>query len=217
MIKRNYLLIIALTFLLINCKKEENKNFILKGTVRDARSGAPLGNASVLAEQQLLEGGSFGGFFSEAASGNTSGSGNYELQWDNANIVEARVTGSAVGYIARVYNLRAASFEPGKEISQNIDLHPEANIAVRVLKSGVVPNASQLNFRFENAEFDCLCCNNTWRNINSNAADSTFQCRVYGDTWLRYRYEVLNSGDAVFMRDSIYCGRNTLSNLTIEW
>jgi hypothetical protein len=217
MTKSTYFLFIALTILFTHCKKEENKNFVLKGSVTDARSNAALNNVNILVEQQLLEGGSFGGFFSTAGSATTSGGGSYRVEWDNANIVEARVTGSLAGYITRVYNLSASAFQPGDEISQNLSLYPEANIQVNLSKTGVVPNATQLNFRFENAEFDCLCCNNNWRNITSSVTDSTYECRVYGDTWLKYRYEVVNPGETVFMRDSIFCGRNNLSILNIQW
>jgi hypothetical protein len=217
MIKNTHFLLFALILLISNCKKEENKSFILKGQVTDARSGSAMGNVQIIAEQQLLEGGSFGGFYSEAAKGNTTSNGDFLLEWDNANIVEARVTGSFEGYITRVYNLNASSFQPGEEVTQNLSLFPEANIKVRLLKSGVVSNATQINYRFENADFDCLCCNNNWRNITANYTDTTFTCRVYGDTWLRYRYEILQPGETVFMRDSIFCTRNSLSNLTVEW
>lgn len=217
MIRASKIFLFALILLTSNCKKEENKSFILKGKVTDAQSNTPLGNVSILAEQQLLEGGSFGGFYSEAANGNTSSNGEYRMEWDNSNIVEARVTGSIQGYITRVYNLNASSFQPGEEITQNLSLYPEANIQVRLQKTGVVLNATQINFRFENADFDCLCCSNEWRNISANNTDSTFTCKVYGDTWLKYRYEILQSGETLFMRDSILCARNVQSNLSIQW
>lgn len=217
MTKKLLIVFIALSVFFSNCKKEENKNFILKGNVTDARTNAPIGNVNILAEQQLLEGGSFGGFYSEAASGTTSSNGAYRLEWDNANIVEARVTGSFSGYITRIYNLSAASFQPGKEVSQNLSLYPESNVQVNISKTGAIPNATALNFRFENAEFDCLCCNNSWRNISSSQVDSTFTCRAYGDDWLRYRYEIINPAEYILMRDSVYCPRNTLSSINIEW
>lgn len=217
MTKSTYFLFIALTFLFTHCKKEENKNFVLKGNVTDARNNAALNNVNVLVEQQLLEGGSFGGFFSQAGAATTSSGGAYRIEWENANIVEARVTGSLPGYITRVYNLNASAFQPGEEVSQNLSLYPEAFIEVNLSQTGVVANATQLNFRFENAEFDCLCCNNNWRNITSSVIDSTYECRAYGDTWLRYRYEVVNPGETVFMRDSIFCSRGNLSILNIQW
>lgn len=212
----SYFLLIAL-IVICSCKKEESKNFILMGKVTDARTGSPMSNANVLIEQQLLEGGNFSGFYSTAVEGKTDASGHYHLEWENQNIVEARVTVSSSGYITRSADLNVSVLAPGKEVNQNLDLFPEAFVSVRAIKSGVHPNATQFNFRFENALFDCSCCNNDWRNYSANVTDSTFTCRVYGDTWLKYRYEVLSSPDDLLLRDSIYIPRNITSNLEINW
>lgn len=209
--------LIALTLFFQSCKKNEDKNFILMGTTIDARNGQRLGGASVTAEQQLLESGSFGGYYSTAASGTSDGTGHYHLEWENKNIVEARVTGSLDGYITRSYGLNAAAFQPGKEIYQTIELFPEALIEVRALKTGHFTGASQFNFRFENASFDCTCCTNNWRNYSPAMADSTFTCRVYGDSWLKYRYEVIMPASDTLIRDSIYCPRNLTTPLQIQW
>lgn len=211
------LFFLALIFLILSCKKDENKNFILMGKVTDARTGVAMNGANVLLEQQVLEGGNFGGFFTTAAEGSTDGSGHFHLEWENKNIVEARVTGSFAGYVTRSYDVNVASLAPGKEITQNLELFPEAFISVSAIKSGIHPNANQFNFRFENAAFDCLCCNNDWRNYSSAVNDSTFTCRIYGDTWIKYRYEILTSPDDILIRDSIYCPRGITSNLEINW
>ena len=208
---------LAAFLIFLSCKKDENKNFILMGKVNDARTGGPMSGVNILLEQQVLEGGNFGGFYTTAAEETTDGSGHFHLEWENKNIVEARVTASFPGYVSRSYDINVASLAPGKEVTQNLELFPEAFISVRAIKSGVQPNASQFNFRFENAIFDCLCCNNDWRTYNSAVNDSTFTCRVYGDTWLKYRYEVLSSPTDLLLRDSIYCPRGLTSNLEINW
>jgi hypothetical protein len=218
MIKYCFIFILALAFIFSSCKKDEEKNtYLLKGTVTDALNGQAISGARVEVEQQTLDGSTFGAIYNFASGGETNGSGSFNLEWEKANLVEARVTGAKAGYITRIYNLNASSFKPGEPVTQNLALFPEANIQIRVQKTGVNPNANALNFRFENAEFDCLCCNNSWRNFNNTTTDSTFTCRAYGDSWLRYRYEVVTGSNSELLRDSIFCQRNSIINLDIQW
>jgi Zn finger protein HypA/HybF involved in hydrogenase expression len=210
--------LIFLSVFLANCKKNEDTKYHLQGRVYNGRTGNPLSDVFVEVEQQILDGNSFSAVYVSAASGRTNGEGSYDLEWDRENLVEVRVNADKGQFIPRTLQLDASSFEPGKVIFQNIELFPEAFIKIAIQKNTSLTNNASFNIRFENANFDCFCCDNNWESFTTTTPDTSKTCRVYGDTWLKYRYEIIkSSGQDELVRDSIYCPSNIQTNVSIEW
>ena len=215
---KHTLTLLAFVLLAIaSCKKEKRNVHILKGTVTDGRTGSGLSGCFVEVEQQVLSDGTFGGVYNSAATGSTGSSGEYNLEWERENMVEVRLVVERDDYIERKINLNPTSFNPDEAVTQNVELYPEAYVQVNIARSIAGSNSDHFDFRFDNADFDCVCCNNNWKSIAGANADTTFSCRLYGDTWLKFKKQILTQELDTTITDSIFCPRFQTSTVDIDW
>lgn len=198
----NILLFVLLT--LSACKKKNEQVYRIEGKVFDAVTGAPLSNVSLMVEQQVVVNGTYNNNFSEAASATSDNGGNYQVEWDRATINALRISSTKSQFISQLINLRSDDLSPGVAYTQNIYLHPEATLKVQCSHSGVP--GDRITLRLSNALFDCICCNTEGVTFFGNT-DTSYQCKSYGDYWLKYRKEIrVNSQDTI-ISDSIFVPR----------
>jgi hypothetical protein len=216
-LKHAFTLLALLLIVFVSCKKEKRNVHILKGTVTDGRTGNALSGSFVEVEQQVLSDGTFGGVYNSAATGTTNASGAYSLEWPRENMVEVRLNVEREDYIERIINLNPDDFNPEEAVTQNVELYPEAYVQVEITRSIPGSNSDQFDFRFDNANFDCVCCNNNWKSIQGADADTTFSCRLYGDTWLMFKKQILTTEIDTIITDSIFCPRFQTSTIQIDW
>ncbi len=205
----------SLLLFLLSCKKEESNEFHMRGVVRDATTSAPIENANVTVYQQEVSGGSFNGNFIEASDGNSHASGIYDIRWIKKNIVSVEVEATKELWIPSRMELSGALYKPGETVYQDFYLYPESKINITFLRN--TNDWNTLSFRFENAFFDCNCCDNDWKNVSSSVNESNFECRSYGDTWLKYRYELINNNQDSLVQDSVYLTRFETKSIVINW
>jgi hypothetical protein len=197
---------LRLLFLMVifaSCKKE-NKNYILEGRVINARQSQPLQGVNVDLSKQVVGGGTFNGSFNNAASGSTNGAGDYKLEWPRENFAALRLNVSKVDFFSVQMDLPPSDFNAGEAVTRNISLYPKATVQVSI---NHLINASEFDnyeFSFMNAQFDCACCTNEGK-VFQGAIDTTFECLIYGDTWLKYSQEINTAQVDSVAIDSIWC------------
>lgn len=199
------------------CKKNETPVYRLAGTIVDGVNGSPLADVNVKIEKQTVDGSNFNGVFNLADQVTTNSNGTYNAEWERENIVELRASLSKSQFIPVVKSINVSSLSTSDELTQNFEMYPEANVKITFLKNPNLTQNQQFNFRFENASFDCFCCNNDWVSYTPSVGDTSKTCQVYGDRWLKYRYELIRATQDSLVRDSIYCPRFELSEVTINW
>ncbi len=205
-----------LIFAYTSCKKE-NTDFHLKGNVVAGNSSNPLSAVSVEVQKQVVAGGTFGSGHTTAKQGNTDSGGNYDLQWPRENFTDLKLIASKSQYIPREFALNITDFEQGNIVVKNFEMYPEAYINVNIINAGITNESDAFNFTFTNANFDCFCCNNGWKYFVGAAVDSSFQCKIYGDTWLKYQKQTYTiQGDSI-ANDSIWCPSFQTTNLNITY
>ncbi len=216
-IKNIFFLLAFVLLAIASCKKDKRNVHILEGTVTDGRTGSGLSGCFVEVEQQVLSDGTFGGVFNSAATSSTNASGGYAMEWERENMVEVRLVVERTDYIEKTINLNPNDFNPDEAVTQNVELFPEAYVQVDITRNIPGANSDQFDFRFDNANFDCVCCNNNWKSIAGATADTTFSCRLYGDTWLKFKKQIFTAELDTIITDSIFCPRFQTSTIQIDW
>ncbi|MEZ4799187.1 MAG: hypothetical protein R2809_05270 [Flavobacteriales bacterium] len=222
-ITRNILSNSALSFFIgsliffASCKKDQSPSYRLQGTVSEAESGQPLSDVSVLIEKQSLSGNNYNGVYVMADQEYTSGSGSYSAEWDRDNVVELRATLTKNQYITVVRDLNPNILSTESAATVNFQMHPQSFVKIVFEKNPSLSQNQQINFRFDNAIFDCNCCTNDWVSYSPAILDTSKTCQVYGDYWLKYRYELIRANQDSIVYDSIYCPRFVQSEKTIVW
>lgn len=214
---KNLHLIVFLFSILISitsCKKEDG-NYTLTGKITNGNSAEPMSGVNVKIMKQTVSDGTFGGTFSTATSTSTDASGMYELTWARENFSALRVVAEKNQYITRTINLTVDNFSPGETVNQNITIYPEAFIAVSIQNTGETSIQDELQFTFTNAFFDCVCCSNGWKTFSGANLDTVFDCKVYGDRWLKYQHHIITTALDTVISDSIFCPAFQTSQIEI--
>jgi len=216
--EKTYVLIILLLFsiLISSCKKEDG-SYILNGKITNGNNGAAISEANVKIQKQTVNGGTFGGAFSTAASATTDGNGIYTLNWARENFSALRVVTEKNQYITRTINLTVDNFSPNEAMTQNIAIYPEAFVSVNIQNTGETALNDELQFTFTNAFFDCVCCSNGWKTFSGSNLDTVLDCKVYGDRWLKHQRHIITAELDTVISDSIFCPAFQTTQIEIEY
>lgn len=203
------------TIAFFSCKKKDDV-YRLEGKVINARTGQGVGGADVEIERTTTSNTVVSGGFSTAASDNSASDGSYSLEWPTERIVEAQVKASADNYFPRTLELRVDDFAPDETVTKNIALYPQASIRVHLQNTYTVNGGDVLIFSLPNAVFDCNCCSND-EVTYIGPLDSTYTCKVYGDTWIKYRARVASISQDSLSVDSIFCPSFQTTDLFVPY
>jgi len=205
-------LVILFTF---SCKKKEEV-YLLEGKVTNARTGQGIGGAQVEVERTTTSNTVVSGGFSTADNATTSSDGSFALEWPSERLVEARLKASATNYFSRTVDLRTDDFAPEEIVRKNIALYPQASIRIHLLNQFTVGGGDVLIFSLPNAVFDCNCCSND-ESTYVGPLDTTYTCKVYGDTWIKYRTRVGSITQDSLSIDSIFCPSFQTTDLFVPY
>jgi len=207
----------ALALFITSCKRDDKFMFALEGTVKNARSGAGLSSASLELSQQEIASGTFNDNFVHAGHTLSDGSGFYRLDFARESVVEYKLEVEKTNYISREFSFVPVDFSIGNATTQNIALYPEAFIVVHLHNDAPTFENDVMKFRFDQVNFDCQCCMGGWVQQNGEAVDSSFSCRLYGETWLKYVREITSGLSDTLMEDSIWCPSFITTQLDISY
>ncbi|MBL7943876.1 MAG: carboxypeptidase regulatory-like domain-containing protein [Flavobacteriales bacterium] len=214
---RYFLLLLIAAVFIPGCGKDKNFDYSLTGVVKNARSLQPISGVDIAVSQQLLSGGTFNQNFNFLASTTTDGSGNYTLEFPRENAVAYRFDASADEYIPRSFEFDQDDFEIDEPKAFNFSLYPEAFVEVHLSNQLPSTVSDVFSFRFDDADFDCQCCNEEWKVIEGSDADTTFSCRLYGDTWLHYVTHLVAPETDTLIVDSLWCPAFQTSFIDIDY
>lgn len=199
------ILFVTALFLLFtfSCKKE-NTEYHLSGLVYNASNNAAMEGVNVTMKKKVVSSGTFNSNFANAVSSTTASDGSFSLIWPRENFAALKLVASKDQYITVEQNFIVEDFNTENLMMTQVPLYPEAFISVHVKNIGDVSEDDVFRYSFINAYFDCICCNNEWKNFEG-PTDTTLECRMYGDYWLKYYRQTTTAEQDTLTRDSIFC------------
>ncbi len=198
------------------CKKED-ASYALQGFIFDSRDSHALGDVQVTIKKQIVQGGVFNNNFNTAASTTTPSNGSYYLNWPRENFSALKLVCEKDQYVTSNKTLDVQSFSVDKLQTISVHMHPEAFINVHVHNVNTASALDQFSFTFTNANFDCACCSNGWQTFSGASVDTTFECKLYGDSWLKYQKQIATAEADTVLNDSIFCPAFQTTNLDIQY
>ncbi|MFT4778647.1 MAG: hypothetical protein ACI80P_001540 [Flavobacteriales bacterium] len=196
-------LIVSFLFL-IACNKNDVEGMQIEGEIRDSRHGAGVSAASVLVQEQVVEGGALNGALQFAVQTTSDGGGEYTANFERKNALTYNIDFTKAGYFDVTREVNPDNLSPGVGYTVNTVMTPEAFIEVNIFNANPETSEDFMRFRYMNANFDCECCGNSWMEFTGTIVDSTLTCRLHGDYTLYYTFEV-NRGEEIIEFDSIFC------------
>jgi hypothetical protein len=188
---------------LSQCKKEEGK-YAIQGKITHARTGAPLGGAAVNVQKKVVGGSVFNAAYTSAANTTAGSDGHYKMEFDRENFAGLKLVAHYSQFISREQELNVSGFSVGSTYNQSLSLYPEAYIEVHYQHSILAAPSDKIRFTFLNAQFDCVCCTEGYKEF-PGIVDTLTQCKLYGDQWLKYRVIFTKSEVDSTLVDSVYC------------
>jgi hypothetical protein len=196
------------------CKKDENTQRF-EGRVRRGNNGNGLSGVTVKAQTQELNNGVFNSEFSTIANTTTDGTGQYDLPFEVATYSSLRLQFSKSFYHTLLVDVDPDHFESNNSFTKNVHLYPQATISLHI--SDGAQDFEQFNFRYKNTDFECVCCDDSWKVIDQPNIDTTFSCMVYGDQTVYYEYRMINNELDTLIQGSIFCPAFATQNLDLTY
>lgn len=196
---------LALLSLLVwcGCKKEESQIYKIKGQIFNAIDDSPMQSASVIVSHQVIANGVYNSNYTQAAETSSDAQGNYAMEWDRTNSNGIKVVASYPEYISKTVYLNPADLTVNEAYNQNLTLQPQAFIQVNARNTGGA-TTDFFGLRWINAEFECSCCSNSLQIGFNGAVDTTYTCKLYGNTWLLFDKTFNTAEQDTTIRDSIF-------------
>ncbi len=205
-----------LTLLFLGACKKESDTYSLQGFVMNIQNSQPLENVNVTIKKQVVQSGVFNNNFIAAANYTTSTDGSFYVNWPRENFAALRIVCEKNQFITVTKDLNLQNFTSHSYQTMSVQMNPEAFIHVRIRNLNITAPTDNFAFTFTNANFDCACCANGLKSFSGAEVDSTFECKLYGDTWLKYQKFIATSEADTILTDSIYCPsfQTTLLDIT---
>ncbi len=200
----------------VSCNKNDVEGMEMTGKVRDSRNSSGVSNVSVLVEEQVVEGGALNGAYQFAVQTTTDGSGNYQANFERKNSLTYKLDFTKSGYFGVTREVNPDDLTPGTPYTLNTVLTPEAFVEVHIYNANPETSQDFIRFRYMNANFDCECCGNGWKEFSGTMVDTTIMCRLHGDYMLSYTYEVDKTLEVIEV-DSIYCPAFLTTTLNVAY
>lgn len=204
----------VLALLFLGCKKDDPTQQF-EGRVQRGNTGGGLSGVQVQAQTQELGNGVFNSDYSTIGSTTTDGSGGYSIPFEVATYASLRLQFSKSQYHTRWVNVDPAYFEQNSSYTKNIYLYPQASVTLHI--SDGAPTYNAIQFRYKDTDFECTCCNDSWKVIEVPNVDTTFSCMVYGDQMVYYEYRWISANTDTLLQDSVYCPAFTTQNIAITY
>lgn len=207
--------LIAIAF--VACTKTNNQNLLLSGYVFDHRNGSGVGDVYISLSEQVVESGSLNSDFEVAAEVTSSSNGAYNMLFNRRNALTYRLDLEKQGYFDKRIELNPDDFRPGKPVTQNITMVTEAEFDIQLVNVMPYDSDDEIRFRKINADFNCMCCDNEWVEVQGMDVDTTLSCKLYGDYYLKYQYQIHKGELDTTIIDSTYCPAFQTTSITLNY
>lgn len=201
----------------IACQKTNDQNLLLSGYISDHRNGSGVGDVYLTLSEQVVEGGSLNSDFEVADEVLSSSNGAYNMLFGRRNALTYRLDLEKPGYFDKRVELNPDDFRPNQPVTQNVTMITEAVFAVQLVNEVPYDSNDEIRFRKLNADFTCMCCNNDWVEVQGVDVDTSFSCKLYGDYYLKYQYQISKGELDTTIVDSTYCPAFQTTSILINY
>ena len=201
----------------VACRKTNDQNLLLSGYVSDHRNGSGVGDVYLTLSEQVVESGSLNSDFEVADEVLSSSNGAYNMLFGRRNALNYRLDLEKPGYFDKRVELNPDDFRPNQPVSKNVTMITQADFSVQLVNSNPYNDQDEIRIRKINAEFACACCNNEWVEVQGVDVDTTISCKLYGDYYLKYQYEIIKGELDTTIVDSTYCPAFQTTSVVINY
>jgi hypothetical protein len=200
------IIFVILSFVSLSCKKDDENQIIVKGSITDPKTGSGIAGCSVYLDGKILSSGVYNDNFSEIASATTDGSGQFEIKTDWQVVSQYRIRAFKLNYFENSSLVSAESIPKGGTYSTTINISPVAWVRLNVTNIVGFNNDDQIQYKFASTPQTCFdCCGNQFIVGDGATYSSTMKCKVIGNRYNKFYWTVRRNGDTNPFSDSIFC------------
>jgi hypothetical protein len=201
----------------LGCKKNQG-NIEVSGNIQNGTINQPVSNANISFLGKVIQNGAYGSNDATLTTATSDVAGNYSCLWKRTSITDLKMRIAADGFITRTISLDQSTLQTDDENTINQTLYEEAIAQVHLVNGGNANTSDQVNFTFYHIPFeDCVCCAEGWQYFTGSSVDTTFACKAYGNSWLKYEVQINTLALDTVYRDSIWCPAHTTSPIEIMY
>jgi len=167
---------------LIQCKKEENEFMVIKGVVKDARSGEGAPNIDVDFLIQGVVNGTFNNNYRRVSSTTTDGNGSYRLEFEEGTPSSFRFEMEGPGFYFSQQDFNPDEFSGSEENILDLNINSQAWLKWRIVNEENAFNGDQINFTLNVESNECSNCCQSELYSFGGLVDETFVCEAYGNS-----------------------------------
>ena len=200
--------VFCLFFLLLSCKKNRDNMIDISGTVKNAINDQPIAGVQAVLEVKEMGGNSYSNSFSEIGISLTDTYGQFDFEFENRNAIEYRLTFNSDNYISKTTSINPDDLDLAEVNVYNQEIYSWSYLKVNISNSSPFNAADQIILNFNNMIVESSGPGSCLTNIISltgSAADTTFECQVYGDQTVGYEYFVTKNNSTIQLNGGVYC------------
>ncbi len=184
---------------------DDTRVITVSGDIFDPYTGTNVVGAKVVLSATLVKSGVYNSNYTEIASTTTDADGNYLLSFNIQKAAGYRVLITRDNYFDYQEDITTEDMESDDVYPGNYEISPKATINLRV--RNLTPQAmdDQIDFKYTNIISECkTCCNSDLKTGIGPAFDTTIQCDVVGERWLKIYWTVTKKGNQTYHNDSVF-------------
>lgn len=196
------LLTVAIT--IFSCKKEDDENIIISGTVTNPQNGRVISGVNVYLDGKILDGGVFNDNYSEIASGTTDASGKFEIKTAYQVVSSYRIRAFKTNYFDASNIISSESIQKGSNYTNNLSILPAGWVRLNINNVVNLPG-DEIHYKYAGTPQSCYdCCSNEYL-IGTGNYHATYKCKVVGNSYSKFYWTVTRNGIINPFTDSVYC------------
>lgn len=215
---KTFLLIslIAFTILIFSCKKEEDENIIVSGTVVNPQNGSAVAGAKVYLDGKILNSGVYNDNYSEIASATSDASGKFEIKTAYQVASSYRIRTFKNNYFDVSNIVSSESIQKGSTYTANLSILPVGWVKLNI--NNVVNYADdEIQYRYASTPQSCYeCCSNEYL-IGIGSYHTTYKCKVVGNANSLFYWTVKRNGIINPFNQTLYCTAFDTTVLNINY
>lgn len=177
-----------LGILLSSCKKDEDTDLQISGTVSDPETGAGVAGASVTLESKDLSGSTFNNTFMQVDQQSTASDGGYDFVFQRRTSAEYRLTATKTGHFGYESIINPDALNDGP-YTENIALPSRAWFSIHITNVSPFDGNDELVYQLTMGyPSNCPenCCGGTIHTFNGMNVDTVITCLGYGNSTLTW-------------------------------
>lgn len=210
-------IILLIALFIASCKKDDG-SIDVSGQIINGTTGQVVPSADIRFLGKLIQNGAYGSSDATLTTAKSDEAGYFLCSWKRSNIADLKMKIASEGFITRTILLDQSNFDTEHDNTLNQTIYEEAIASVHIINTGNANPSDQINFTFYHIPFeDCVCCAEGWQYFTGINIDTSFTCRAYGNSWLKYEVQINTLALDTVYRDSIWCPSQTTSPIEISY